>query len=171
MVYNTIGYFTKMNLSTVLNNSFDNKDSVENFLEESVEFDHIFHRNPPKKTTKNPPTPFTTSSLQQNASNELHINPKETMQICQKLYEEGYITYMRTDCSTYSKEFIGNAKKFIIDNYGNEYVNKNIDSLSESKSKGKKEVEAQEAHEAIRPVKINVKEINTEFSSKEKKNV
>jgi DNA topoisomerase-1 len=169
MVYNTIGYFTKMNLATVLNNNFDNKNSTENFLEESVSFEHIFHRNPIKKTNKNPPTPFTTSTLQQSASNDLHVNPKETMVICQKLYEQGYITYMRTDSTTYSKEFIATSKKYIIENYGSEYVNKNIESLSETKSKGKKDVEAQEAHEAIRPVKVHIKEIAGDFTTKEKR--
>ena len=55
--------------------------------------------------------PFTTSTLQQMASNELRYSPKDTMKICQTLYEAGYITYMRTDSKTYSKEFVEKAHK------------------------------------------------------------
>lgn len=180
MVYNTTSYMTKMNMPFVLNNNFEGKEKVETFLEESVGFDHKFHRNPPKKTTKNPPTPFTTSTLQQKASNELHINPKETMSICQKLYEQGYITYMRTDSTTYSKEFIDSAKDYITNNYGLEYVHEKIDDLSLSKEakkpkKSKKKEsdtdkpKAQEAHEAIRPTKVSVIKVKDDMSAREKK--
>ena len=56
------------------------------------------------------------------------------MMICQKLYEKGYITYMRTDAAKYSDEFIDKSKKFIIKNFGKEYINKNIDKLSNKMS-------------------------------------
>ena len=75
---------------------------MEEFLENSVEHDHKFNLQPVRKTKKKPPTPFTTSALQQTSSNELHISPKETMKIAQTLYEGGFITYMRTDSKTYS---------------------------------------------------------------------
>lgn len=175
IVYNTTGYFTKMNLPMVLNHNFEKKETTETFLENSVSHDHIFSKNPVKKTTKKPPTPFTTSTLQQTASNELHINPKDTMSICQTLYEQGYITYMRTDSTTYSKEFIESAKIYIKDNFGAEYVNKEIDLLNVSgekktkKSKKENDVQAQEAHEAIRPTKIDVKQVKDDMNPREKK--
>ena len=185
MVYNTTSYMTKLNLPFTLNMNFEGKENAEEFLEESVGHKHIFHRNPPKKTMKNPPVPFTTSTLQQKASNELHINPKETMSLCQKLYEQGYITYMRTDSTTYSKEFIASAKDYIGTKYGADYVHEKIDDLSLSKDskdskkpkKSKKESnkedadkpKAQEAHEAIRPTKIDVLKVNDEMSAREKK--
>ena len=62
---------------------------------------------------KKAPLPYTTSVLQQKASNELGFSPKQTMRYAQTLYESGLITYMRTDSKTYSKEFINKAKKFI----------------------------------------------------------
>lgn len=180
MVYNTTGYFTKLNLPFTLQKHHQSQKLIENFLEETASFDHIYSCQKPRKTTKKPPQPFTTSTLQQSANNEFRISPKETMKICQKLYEAGLITYMRTDCKTYSKEFISTAKTFITDNYGKEYINEKVDDLSqESKAqqkpkKGKKakkdsEVQAQEAHEAIRPTDVKRKEISKDFHPRERK--
>ena len=113
MVYNTTGYFTKLNIAFTLTRQYDTSRIVEEFLEESVNHDHIYNVLPPKKTTKQPPSPFSTSLLQQKASSEMHYSPAETMSICQKLYESSFITYMRTDSKMYSEEFIGKAKAFI----------------------------------------------------------
>ena len=104
---------------------------MEAFLEESVNFTHVYECSEPRSTTKNPPTPFTTSSLQQKASSELNISPKETMSLCQKLYEGGYITYMRTDSRVYSLEFLEKTSEYICDTYGGTYVHENIFQLSE----------------------------------------
>ena len=174
-VYNTTGYFTSHNVPFILNKQFNNqekKPTIEEFLEESVPFEHYFQSKNLSIRYKNPPQPFTTSSLQQSANNNLRTSPKETMKICQKLYENGLITYMRTDSKVYSKEFINKAKDYINENYGSEFVNKDIECLSErdkkpSKSKKKKEEnKAQEAHEAIRPTDITKKNI-TDFEAKE----
>ena len=149
---------------------------METFLEESVNYDHIYSCSKPKQTTKNPPTPFTTSSLQQKASSELNISPKETMAICQKLYEGGFITYMRTDSTTYSIDFIKLASDFIKNKYGDTYVHEDVGRLSERKAekpkKGKKKKEensAQEAHEAIRPTDVKLEKIAESFTNKEQK--
>ena len=83
--------------------------------------------------------------------------------LAQTLYENGHITYMRTDSTKYSKEFVDKAKKYITKQYGNEYVNKDIKKLinNDSGEKKKKDNNAQEAHEAIRPTKIDVNTLNT----------
>jgi len=184
-VYNTTGYFTKLNLGFALNHSFEiigfntAVNTMENFLEDSVEHNHLYSCSKPKQTTKNPPTPFTTSSLQQKASSELNISPKETMSICQKLYEAGYITYMRTDSSTYCLEFIQKASDYIKDKFGDKYLHDDVNRLSERKvektkktkksKKDDKENSAQEAHEAIRPTDVKMEKVEDSYSSKEKK--
>ena len=178
LTYNINGYFTSSNIMFTLNNEFNEKEKVESFLEESINFKHIITKETVKKLNKKPPEPFITSTLQQACNNEYHIAPKETMKICQKLYEEGLITYMRTDSKVYSKEFIEKSKKFITTQYGDKYVSTDIDLLSEKKKEKKKttkkkkedENKAQEAHEAIRPTDINVKSISGEkLTPREKK--
>ena len=181
MVYNTSGYFTKLNIPFLLQKHHKSRDLIEQFLENSASFDHKYNCLKPRSVTKKPPQPFTTSTLQQSANNEFRISPKETMKICQKLYEAGLITYMRTDCKTYSKEFISTAKNYITDKYGKEYINDNVDDLSqEPKTKTKKkskaktskkesDVQAQEAHEAIRPTDVKRNEISNDFMPRERK--
>lgn len=166
-VYNTTGYFTSMNLDFSLDFNHDGEKPMEEFLCDSVPFEHVYECGNVRKTTKNPPSPFTTSALQQSASTELRLSPKATMDACQKLYEGGYITYMRTDSKTYSIDFIKTAKVSIKKRYGDEYIHPEVEKLAErgddkkqsKKKKSKKKEEesnAQEAHEAIRPTKIDV---------------
>ena len=189
MVYNIVGYFTKLNLQFTLMRQFDTKEVTEAFLEESANHEHEFNLLPPKKVTKTPPTPFTTSLLQQKASSEMHYSPAETMTICQKLYENSYITYMRTDSKTYSAEFVDKMKKHIISTWDEKYVHPDINRLvigavaSTPKPKVSKKVtnaeasaatahppvKAQEAHEAIRPTKIEVSAIPDSFTAREQK--
>jgi len=160
-VYDTTGIFTKKNISFTLNNNHDDEDKMAEFLEESANFEHKYSVSKPRVTTKNPPIPFTTSALQQKASNEFNFSPKQTMRLAQTLYENGHITYMRTDSKKYSKEFVNTAKKYIKKEYGEDYVSNNLTKLvnnegGEKKKKKKKDNNAQEAHEAIRPTKINI---------------
>jgi len=155
IAYDTTGYFTDKNLEFKLNHHHNNEVEMGDFLESSVEFQHVFTCTKPVAKKRQPPLPFTTSALQQKASNILHFSPKRTMTTAQKLYEQGFITYMRTDSRTYSKEFIAKAKGFIEGKWSAQYVNKNIFALSQRKStKKKKNDNAQEAHEAIRPTDI-----------------
>jgi DNA topoisomerase-1 len=101
-----------------------------------------------KKTEKKASPPFITSTLQQDASTKLHFPVKKTMMVAQKLYEAGMITYMRTDSTNLSSDAMDKCKQYIEDKYGTKYSDpKNF----KSKSKG-----AQEAHEAIRPTKLEV---------------
>jgi DNA topoisomerase-1 len=148
-VYNTTGYFTSANLAFELQTSFENDDAVTDFLDDSISFSHVYTCSKPKRGTRRQPDPFTTSTLQQASSNELRLSPKETMRICQTLYEGGYITYMRTDSKSYSRDFIECAKEYISRQYDKTYINEQIDDLV-SKSKDK------EAHEAIRPTNISL---------------
>ena len=191
-VYNVTGFFTNSNIGFDLTpqNKYETEDDVTDFLDGSGDFSHIYTCSKPVKTVKKQPEPFTTSSLQQTASNELHYAPKETMRICQALYEGGYITYMRTDSKTYSKDFINSTKDYIFRNYEAKYINEGIDSftsgLEEVKSvkgkKVKKEKEnendslrqindslRQNAHEAIRPTNISLFELPETLDSKEKR--
>ena len=98
-----------------------------------------------KPYTRRPSAPFTTSTLQQEASRKLRLNSQSTMRTAQRLYENGYITYMRTDSTTLSGAAINAAREQARDMYGADYV------PQEPRSYGKKSKSAQEAHEAIRP--------------------
>lgn len=171
LVYNTSGYFTSLNLLFDLNKQFDNETIVREFLENCKTWDFKYTVTAPKKTIKKSPEPLTTSTLQQLASNELHMSPKETMKHAQQLYEGGYITYMRTDSKKYSQEFIDSVTHFIKNLYGEQYVSQTIDNLivgveakkAEPKRTKKTVAEKkgipppQEAHESIRPVNINTR--------------
>ena len=98
-----------------------------------------------KKANRYPAPPFTTSTLQQEAARKLRFSAKKTMQVAQKLYEDGFITYMRTDAVNLSKEAIAACRDAILKYFGEAYLPK---VAKEYKTKSKN---AQEAHEAIRP--------------------
>ena len=180
LVYNTTGYFTSLNLSFDLNKQFVSDIEVREFLELCKNWNFIYTTTSPKKTIKVSPEPLTTSILQQLASNELHMSPKETMKYAQQLYEGGYITYMRTDSKKYSQEFINSVKNYLSTFYGDQYINKTIDNLivgantdtgADNYTNKKTIAEKkgiplpQEAHEAIRPVNISVRSPSLEDSS------
>ncbi len=99
---------------------------------------------------RNPSAPFTTSTMQQEAHNRLGFSAKQTMRAAQVLYEAGHITYMRTDSVSISSAAQGKIRNFIVKKYGEQYIS---DSNRVFKTKTKN---AQEAHEAIRPVDVSV---------------
>ena len=99
-----------------------------------------------KPSKSSPSAPFTTSSLQQAASNRLGFSVSRTMSVAQKLYESGHITYMRTDSTNLSKDSLLNIKDYVVKSYGSEYHNQRVYST--------KTKVAQEAHEAIRPTNV-----------------
>lgn len=101
-----------------------------------------------KEIKRSPAPPFTTSTLQQDAGRRLYFSAKKTMQLAQKLYEEGYITYHRTDSVNLSEKFLAEAQTFISKTYGKEYL---PDAPRRFQTKSKV---AQEAHEAIRPTNV-----------------
>tara|TARA_B110000977_G_scaffold201843_1_gene299204 strand:+ start:5170 stop:7566 length:2397 start_codon:yes stop_codon:yes gene_type:complete len=108
-----------------------------------------------KESQRKPSPPFITSTLQQDASSKLRYPVKKTMQIAQKLYEAGHITYMRTDSTNLSEDARKKAKEYIVKNYGEKYSNP-TNYTKNSKN-------AQEAHEAIRPTKLDVSEITNMY--------
>ena len=170
-VYNTTGYFTNSNISFELNKQFETDDEITDFLDGSADFSHIYACSQPVKIFKQQPEPFTTSKLQQVASNELRYAPKETMRLCQSLYECGFITYMRTDSKIYSNDFIDSTKKYIIKNYDAKYINENINSMTTGVGLVKEtdKPAPQEAHEAIRPTDISLFELPQGIDNKERK--
>ena len=99
-----------------------------------------------KPTFRKPAAPFITSTLQQESNRKLGLSSRETMQVAQKLYEQGFITYMRTDSTFLSSEALTAARTCIQTKYGKEYLPDQMRSYAAKKVKG-----AQEAHEAIRP--------------------
>lgn len=161
--YQVCCHFTNKHLLFKMDKTIENEELLNAFFDETVNFDHIYTCSEPKQLTKKSPQPFTTSSLQQMASNELHYSPKETMKCCQELYENGYITYMRTDCNTYSIDFIKEANKYILNNYSEQFIKNNL-SVSEN--------QPTHAHEAIRPTSIYIKTIpesDTEINTRTRK--
>ncbi|MGB5370114.1 MAG: type I DNA topoisomerase [Flavobacteriaceae bacterium] len=129
-----------------LNKAFPTKGEAEAFLKKNLGASFKVGELDKKPAKKSPSAPFTTSTLQQEASRKLYFSVGRTMQVAQRLYEAGLITYMRTDSVNLSGEAIAAAKEAIIENYGKAYSKvRNF----KGKSKG-----AQEAHEAIRPTNI-----------------
>jgi len=160
LIYNITGYFTNLNLPFELSKQLTNVEDTRKFLEHSANptTKFICNKSAAKKSIRKAPEPLTTSTLQQLASNELHLSPKETMRLAQQLYEAGHITYMRTDSKKYSKEFIEKMKKYIIATYNEQYVSQTLDLIccnvkTDIKTEDIKD-ERQEAHEAIRPVSL-----------------
>lgn len=111
-----------------------------------------------KPGSRNPSAPFTTSTLQQEASNRLGYSPRQTMQLAQRLYEAGHITYMRTDSLNLSKQSLAQAASYIEQTYGKQY---HQFRTFKAKSAG-----AQEAHEAIRPTNLSKLEAGADTQAK-----
>jgi len=129
-----------------LNKNFASKEEAQQFLDKNIGADFEVAQLDKKPAKKSPAAPFTTSTLQQEASRKLYFSVGRTMQVAQRLYEAGLITYMRTDSVNLSGEAINAAKEAIIENYGESYSK--VRNYT-GKSKG-----AQEAHEAIRPTNM-----------------
>ncbi len=187
-VYNTIGEFivpgrTSLPFLFELSKKIGEKTGVDLFLEESVFFDHKIIKKTEQTIRKSAPLPLTTSKLQQKASNDLGYSPKQTMMCAQRLYENGYITYMRTDSIKYSEEFVKKTRDYICDTYNESYVSKTLfhlvnkrikkeasnEATKSKKGKKPKQNLAQEAHEAIRPTNIERTslQINKKITNKE----
>ncbi len=143
----------------ILNCSEEPRDEklVENIMTAGKEGTWVISSVKESEQKRSPRAPFTTSTLQQTASSRLGYSPSRTMQIAQKLYEAGHITYMRTDSTNLSSVAQNQILSFIKKEYGNEYVEGRI---YKTKSKN-----AQEAHEAIRPTHIEKLNAGTDEQS------
>jgi DNA topoisomerase-1 len=134
--------------------NFNTKKEAEDFLNKNIGSIYKVADLETKPTKKSPAPPFTTSTLQQEAARKLYLPVGITMQIAQRLYEAGLITYMRTDSVNLSNEAMGAAQAEITKSYGKEYSKPRTFA---NKSKG-----AQEAHEAIRPTDMSKHTVNVE---------
>ena len=135
-----------------LADGFKTKAEAEKFLQSCIGAGFKISDLQVKPAKKSPAPPFTTSTLQQEASRKLSFPVAKTMRIAQQLYEEGLITYMRTDSVNLSKEALALAKDTIVNSFGKEYSQ--VRNFT-TKSKG-----AQEAHEAIRPTNMEQSSVN-----------
>ena len=150
---------TKADVKATLDTRFPTREEVRKFLEDSIGASYVIGAIEKKEGTRFPAAPFTTSTLQQEASRKLHFPVATTMRVAQTLYERGLITYMRTDSTNLSSLALGSAKKYILENYGDAYSHPR---QYKTRTKG-----AQEAHEAIRPTYISRASI--EGTAQEKK--
>ena len=152
--YKVEGVFTnleKQEISAKLKKDFTKEQDAENFLNQVQNIDFKVLNIDVKPAQRSASAPFTTSTLQQEASNRLGYGVTTTMRVAQRLYEEGYITYMRTDSVNLSQEAINAAKSQILKEFGEEY--------SQPRNYVTKSASAHEAHEAIRPTDFGVKSI------------
>ena len=122
------------------------KDKVDSIVAEIKGKDFVVSNVEEKPVSRKPAPPFITSTLQQESNRKLGLSSRETMQVAQKLYERGFITYMRTDSTNLSTQAITAARDCILERYGKDYLPPEPRDYTKKKAKG-----AQEAHEAIRP--------------------
>ena len=152
--FRVVGHFDTGNavVKATCGKTFNSEAEAQNFLESCAGAGHVVSSIETKPATKKPAAPFTTSTLQQEASRKLSFSVSRTMGVAQRLYEAGRITYMRTDSTNLSDVALEAAEKEIGNTFGSEYASKRTYA---SKSKG-----AQEAHEAIRPTDLSLSQID-----------
>ncbi|MBQ3766486.1 MAG: type I DNA topoisomerase [Bacteroidales bacterium] len=158
-VFRPEGAPASVKVNAALDTRFASLEEARKFLEDSIGATYTIDSIDKKEGVRVPAAPFTTSTLQQEASRKLRFPVATTMRVAQSLYERGLITYMRTDSTNLSSLALGTAKAFIVENFGKEYSHTR---QYRTKAKG-----AQEAHEAIRPTYID--QTSIEGTAQEKK--
>ena len=143
-------------LKAVLTKDFKTLEEAESFLNTCINADFKVKDLQKKPAKRTPSAPFTTSTLQQEASRKLGFSVSRTMRVAQQLYEQGHITYMRTDSVNLSDDALTAIKSTIESEYGNKYV--------EIRKYTNKNTSAQEAHEAIRPTHFENQTVNVDDS-------
>ena len=158
--------YKKDNLTFIakLNRNIKEREEAEKILKEIKENEHIVYKVIEIEQKESSPEPYRTATLQQDASKILGISPEETMNIAQFLYENGYITYHRTDSVKINEEIISKIRGYIKNNFGEDYLAKKIRIFRRKKF-------SQEAHEAIRPsiISPNREPKNINLTGKAKK--
>jgi DNA topoisomerase-1 len=144
------GFFTNNSIEFKIQNHIEQADILP-FLEKCKGHSFTITKGEPKKITSSPPSILITSTLQQRASQTLSMSPQQVMRNAQTLYENGLITYMRTDCAVYSDDFITQVNGVIQSEYGTEYIG----SIKQNEKK---------AHEGIRITHLEIKSIEIEPS-------
>jgi DNA topoisomerase-1 len=134
-------------INAKLTTDFKTKNAAEEFAQSLLNFDFTVGTIKTSPSKRSPKPPFTTSTLQQEAASKIGLSVRQTMDIAQKLYRDGFITYMRTDSTTLSQEALSAIEVEISQKYGREFVN-----ITHYKTKNSS---AQEAHEAIRPTNVS----------------
>jgi DNA topoisomerase-1 len=137
---------------------FAKQEDAEKFLQDCIAADFDVKSLDTRPAKRSPAAPFTTSTLQQEASRKLGYSVARTMQVAQRLYESGYITYMRTDSVNLSELALNSAASEIVSAYGEKY--------HQQRRYKTKNASAQEAHEAIRPTYFNNHSIDGESAEK-----
>jgi DNA topoisomerase-1 len=151
--YKITGTFFSKNIAFSLNADFTEEKEIQDFLEKSKTFSHVLSIGTKKESVKHAPTPLNTSRLLQVANNVLHLSPKQTMSYAQQLYQEGHITYMRTESTKYSKEFLDKMQIYVETKWKPEYVG----SLDKIENK-----DSANPHEAIRITHIDKSTISSD---------
>lgn len=155
--YKVIGDFSIIkngkteSIKAELSTRFEKLEDAKSFLEDCKDASFSITSVEKKPGKRSPSAPFTTSTLQQEASRKIGLSVSQTMRVAQKLYEEGHITYMRTDSLNLSKDAISAISSTVIGEWGEEYLHTRKYTKT---AKG-----AQEAHEAIRPSYLKNKEV------------
>jgi DNA topoisomerase-1 len=158
-LYKTTGTFLSQNITFELNYEFSKKEDVINFLELTKTHKHSISFDAVKESLRSAPQPFNTSKLLQFCNNKLGYSPKTTMQLCQNLYQNGHITYMRTDNTKYSDVFLKQLGESIEQNYGKDFLG-DFDKIENKDSNAN-------PHEAIRITDIGKNELPGDSSPRE----
>ncbi len=145
-------------LQAELGERFKTEEEAQDFLEKCKGADFSIKNLEKKPTKKSPAPPFTTSTLQQEASRKMGFSVAQTMTLAQRLYEAGKISYMRTDSLNLSQEAINGATNAIQSAFGKEFVHQRVFKT--------KSASAQEAHEAIRPTDFGVQQVSGDNNEK-----
>lgn len=151
-----VSTLTKFNDKKIDKMSIEDKNSMDKILSKigSPIISGTILEVEKKKTNRKPAAPFTTSTLQQEAARKLYFSAKRTSSAAQKLYEAGFITYIRTDSTNLSSDAVNNIREYIHTEYGDKFLPK-LPNIYITKAKN-----AQEAHEAIRPTVIDCTSVN-----------
>lgn len=121
-IYRVSGIFTNRQIKFDLDTDIREESKLLEFLEKSKTHEHRLTVGKTRPSVRQPPKPFNTSRLLQIASSQYRLSPKQTMNLCQTLYQSGLITYMRTECQKYSDVFLKKSAEYIKTEYGEAYV-------------------------------------------------